>query len=527
MGAVGYLYLHTLKNRIRRAFRKPVTYVYLFVILLYAAFLIPTSFRAIADEFSLDTSGGMAGLLTLLAFWMVPGNLIAYAKRKGLIYRNSDVHFLFPSPVSPKQVLLYAHLKGIFMHILLNLFMIFCGRSLFHVEGWRLALYFIFAVGVENVLEGGIMLILYGTEKLSEKQRDFVVKGAYGLVAILVVMGLSIYWQEGLSRESIAHFLNGDMIQLVPVIGWYIAVIHLLFTGATAVNVIGTALYFMMLAAVLAAAFRMKCTGAFYEDAIRFAEDYEEVLESRRQGNNGKRLGRRRKLHKARAVWKGYGAQALFSRQMLEYKKNKYFIFDMNTAAAVIAGAGIAYFYISEGGFGDFEFMAPFVVPGAAAYLIFIFTSLNGKWAKELQSPYTYLIPDSPWKKMWYATAMQHIQNLVNGCLITIPGAIVMKMDPVTALLCVVFYATLSANKLYALAVAEAALGSTLGRVGKQLFQLFIQGIVIMFAVIGALAGMALGSVALAYLLMDIFLAAATLVFMVLATLNFYRMEPA
>lgn len=69
-------------------------------------------------------------------------------------------------------------------------------------------------------------------------------------------------------------------------------------------------------------------------------------------------------------------------------------------------------------------------------------------------------------------------------------------------------------------------MGSTLGRVGKQLFQLFIQGIVIAFAVIGAVVGMVIGSVTLAYLLMDLFLAAATLGFMALATLNFYKMEP-
>lgn len=526
MGAVKYLYLHTLKNRVKTAFHKPVTYVYLAVIVLYMV-QIPTSFKTIAEELKIDTPGGMAGLLTVLAFWLVPGNLIAYAKRKGLVYRSSDVHFLFPSPVSPKQVLLYAHLKGIFTHILLQLFVIYCGGVLFRVEGWRLALYFLFSVGVENVLEGGIMLLLYGTERLGERQRGLVVKAAYGLAAILAAIAVYIYLTEGLSTQSVAHFLNGDLIQLVPVIGWYVAVIHLLFTGATAVNLLGTALYFVLLAAVLAAAFRMKCTGAFYEDALRFAEDYEEVVRRRRQGDTGKRLGKRQRLNRATAVWKGHGARALFSRQLLEYKKNKFFIFDMNTAAALAAGAAIAWIYVHEGGFGDFEFMAPLMMPAISAYLIFIFTSLNGKWAKELQSPYTYLLPDSPWKKMWYATAMQHIQNLVNGCLITIPGAAVMKMEPVTALLCILFYTVLSANKLYALAVAEAALGSTLGRVGKQLFQLFIQGIVIAFAVIGAVVGMVIGSVTLAYLLMDLFLAAATLGFMALATLNFYKMETA
>lgn len=128
---------------------------------------------------------------------------------------------------------------------------------------------------------------------------------------------------------------------------------------------------------------------------------------------------------------------------------------------------------------------------------------------------------------MWYATAMQHVQSLVNGLIITLPLAIVMKMDPVMAFLCVVFYVVLSANKLYSLAVAEAAVGATMGRVGKQLFQLFIQGIVIGAAVLGAVLGYFLGGMNLAYLLMDVCLLAATLVFMVLATLNFYKMETA
>jgi len=521
MKALGFLYIHSLKNNFRKSLHRPLLYIYLAIGVAYII-MVPTSFRKLAEGFGLNSPEGMATVLTMFAIWVVPSNLIAYAKRKGLLYRSSDIHFLFPSPTAPKQILLYAHLKGIIMHVFLNLFVIYCGGVIFYVEGWRLALYYVFAVFAENVTEGSIMLILYGTERLSEKQRDMVVRAAYGLGIILAVLAVFVYLREGLSKESILHFLNGNLIQLVPVVGWYIAVIHLLCMGATTVNMIGSALYFLFSVAMVVAAVRMKCTGAFYEDAVRFAEDYEDVLESRRQGDMSRRIGKKRRLNKAKAIWRGRGAQLLFYRQLLEYRKSRHFIFDINTVFAAAAGAAIAWLYVREDGFGAFT---PYVIPSVSAYLIYCFTGFGGKWAKELKSPYTYLLPDSPWKKLWYATAMQHVQGFVNGCLVTLPGAVVMKMEPIVAVFCIIFYMAFSANKLYALAVAEAFSSGVLGSTGKRLFQVFIQSVVIGFAVMGEIVGILSGDKILAYALMDFFLIAATLIFMVLAALNFYRME--
>lgn len=190
----------------------------------------------------------------------------------------------------------------------------------------------------------------------------------------------------------------------------------------------------------------------------------------------------------------------------------------------MLCGAAIAYLYIREGGFGKLESYGAFVIPVVSAYVIFVFTALNGKWSKELMSPYTYLIPDSVFRKLFYATAMQHVQSLVNACLITLPGAIVMGMPPLPTLLAVVFYVVLAANKLYAYAVAEAVGGGSMGRLGKQLLQMLIQGMAVMAAVVGGVLGMAGGTVQ-AYVLMDVFLILFTAVFMVIAMLNFYNME--
>lgn len=524
MSAIWYLYRKILVNRVRIAVRKPVTYVYVALLLFYF-FVLPTSLKLMVEQFGIDSPRGFSGVLTVMAIWLIPANVIAYAKRKGLLYRNSDVHFLFPSPVGPKQVLVYAYLRTLFVQIIMNLFAIVCGSGLFHVKAWQLAVYFLFSIFVENLLEGGIIILLYGSEKLEERQRKMVITGAYGLTGILVLAGIAAYLQGGLSFGTVSAFLHSDILQMIPLVGWYIAVIHLLFTGATAVNVAGTVCYLLLVAGIVVAAYRMKCTGAYYEDAVKFAEDYEEVLASRRQGNVQKRLGKKQKFGKATVRWRGKGGSALFYRQLLEYKKSRFFIFDFNTVVSLLVGAGIAYVYIREGGFGFLESYKAFVIPVISAYLIFIFTGFNGKWAKELTSPYTYLIPDSPFRKMMGATMMQHVQSLVNGCLIVVPGAVAMGIGPLLAALSIVFYVALSANKLYALAVAEAVTGSTLGNTGRQLFQMLFQSIAIFVAVMGAMAGMMSGDVVMALVMMDVFLVLFTVVFLVIAMLNFYHME--
>ena len=523
MGAMGYLCRRILCNRIKMALRKPVTYFYLLLLLFYMTAL-PMSLRMTVEAMGADSAGGLVTVLTVLSLWTIPANLIAFSKRKGVVYRNCDVHFLFPAPVGAKQVLLYAHFKTLTVQVILNLFVIGYGWVIFHAEGWRLAAYFVFSIVAENLLESSVMLLLYGSERMGERQRGMVTKAAYGLAGVLVLMGILAYLRGGLRLQTVADYLHGGMVQAVPVIGWYIAVLHLLFLGPTAVNVAGTACYFLLTAAVLTAARKMKCSGGFYEDAMKFAEDYEEVLESRRQGNV-KRLGKKEKFGKARIRWRGHGASALFYRQLLEYKKSRYFIFDINTIVAVLAGAALAYLYEKEGTFGGLEPYRVFVLPVVAAYMIFIFTGFGGKWAKELKSPYTYLLPDSPFRKLMAATLMQHVQALINGCIMTAPCALVMGLALPEALLCILFYILMSAGKLYSLAVAQIVTGSALGTTARQLVQMLLLSMAAGAGVMGAIMGMAVGDGLMALGIMDLFLGLFTMIYMVIATLNFYHIE--
>ena len=145
MKAVWYLYRKNLKNRIKLALRRPATYFLLALVLFYLLAL-PASLKMLVTQFSIDTPGGMAAVLTVFALWAIPANMVAYAKRKGLVYRSSDIHFMFPSPVTPKEVLLYAYLRTLAIEILMNFFAVVYGGILFRVELWRLMVYFVFSV---------------------------------------------------------------------------------------------------------------------------------------------------------------------------------------------------------------------------------------------------------------------------------------------------------------------------------------------------------------------------------------------
>ena len=110
----------------------------------------------------------------------------------------------------------------------------------------------------------------------------------------------------------------------------------------TTVNVICTILYLVSACLLFVLAKRMKCTGAYYEDAMKFADDYQELLNKKMQGESG-RLGKKQSFKQASVEYKGGGAKAIFYRQLLEYKKNRTFIFSWMTLVNLAVSGFLIY----------------------------------------------------------------------------------------------------------------------------------------------------------------------------------------
>jgi len=88
-----YLYRKILKNRVKKALRKPVTYIYLAFVIWYFGFLFTTfgeGFDSMFDSFGIDKASALTVVLTVLTFFFVPSNLISYSKRKSHRRKEND-----------------------------------------------------------------------------------------------------------------------------------------------------------------------------------------------------------------------------------------------------------------------------------------------------------------------------------------------------------------------------------------------------------------------------------------------------
>ena len=103
MEAIAYLYKKSFVNRVKKALHKPITVIYSLLMVAYFVWMYFV-FRGMFTDINMNTPEGLVVILTGMVLFMMPGNLIPFSKRKGFIFRKSDVQFMFTAPISPKKI---------------------------------------------------------------------------------------------------------------------------------------------------------------------------------------------------------------------------------------------------------------------------------------------------------------------------------------------------------------------------------------------------------------------------------------
>ena len=519
-----YLYQRTIINRVKRAAKRPTTYIMLAFIGVYLVMMYE-GFRMMIAEGNLGSPETLVTILSGIILMLIPGNIISYSKRKGLIFRPSEGHFVFSSPVSPKMVLMFAGVKSFAVNILIGLIVAILGVLWFHVSILQAIVYFLFFAVFESILEASLIIFCYGNERFSEKFFKRLVIVMYLFMAIVVGAAIYLMVTGKPSFGLVQDYFSMPIIQLIPIVGWNVAITRLVFLGADTINLIGTILYIVLIVLVFIAVQKMECTGAFYEDAMKFADDYQKIRENQKKGIANIPWKKKQKLRQASVEYKGVYAKAIYFRQMLEYKKNATFIFGWNTLLCFGLGIAIAvvgYFNDAINEFGEAKI---FIIPGVVAYVTFIFSGYATKWSKELENPYTYLIPDTALKKVWYATKIEHYRSFVDGILVTLPGALVFGLSPILAILTVLLYVCLQANRLYFGMLADALIGNLLGNTGRSIVKVLFQGLAMgVGAMAAVIAGLFLGIEA-GFFIMIVVTGLLTFAGAAIASVSFTRME--
>ena len=246
--------------------------------------MIAGSFGTMIEEFHVDNAESMGVILSILIFFLLPSNFISYSRRKGLLFRKSDIHFMFPAPVNPKMIIVFKGILNLLLNFLLAVFIGAMGIIYFQAGVGRMILYVVLYLVFENVLEASTMILCYGNEKLPEGFFKGLTMVCYALMGVFVMVAFLMLMNRGFSFENVSEYLSLPVIQAVPIIGWNIAMIRLIFVGPTTLNLICTVLFILSTLLLFLLAFRSKCSGEYFEDAAKFADDYAELRANKQKG---------------------------------------------------------------------------------------------------------------------------------------------------------------------------------------------------------------------------------------------------
>ena len=256
--------------------------------------------------------------------------------------------------------------------------------------------------------------------------------------------------------------------------GWQIAAYRLILLGPTVLNVICTVLYLAVVTVSVVAAVRMKCDGGYYEEAAKFADDYAELKKRQKSGEMVWGVNeKKRSFRRVRERITGKGAKAVFHRQMLEYRKEKFFFLDKLTLFSLFLAVCFS-FGFGKDAVGSSE--APHRPAGRGGlYVSFCMSGYLGKWETELKNPYIFMIPDTPLRKMWYATLTEHIKAVINGAVICLPIGLYWRVPVWKIIFCILIYVVIQANRLYTMVITQYLVGETFGKTGQNIIRMCIQ----------------------------------------------------
>ena len=477
MGALVYLTKQSLINNLKKAVKKPLTLLVLLFCAVYAVFLA-IGLGTIVTQFQFDNAKGLVILLTVWSLYMFLLNFMAYASRKGILFRPAHAHFVFNAPIDPKMVLIHGAWMNYLTSVIFFVIFILAGVTVFQVSPWRMLLFA--GICICNLaLEISLMVWLYSSERISEKARKRIGQGIK--IFLIGATGLIVlyFWKKGVSFSTISTFFDWPLLRMIPIIGWEISAFHLIFLKPDIFNIVGTILYLLTTVLFVTVAYRMPCEGDYYEDAAKFADTYAEMIRRKKNGEMVMGLEEKKKKFRHTTVrYQAVGAKAIFYRQLLEYRKEKTFIFSKMTVLNLVLGIILGFSMreaVMGSGLSEIFFL------GILAYMTLIFTGYLGKWETRDQDAIFISDPGSCSEKVvvFYVDGTHQSIHRRNSDL---PAHWDFVEDPAAEILLgILIYAVLQANRIYSKILAQCLVGDVLGRTGQDVvrafFQMFVLGI--------------------------------------------------
>ncbi|MBQ7598174.1 MAG: putative ABC exporter domain-containing protein [Clostridia bacterium] len=394
MSALVYLVSRKLKNRVKEIFHRPTELIVLLVVLALAVFVIWTGNLSRESE-SLRDFGELEAIL--LGIYSVVFILIA---KNGFVngaamFSMSDVNLLFDAPFRPKTMLSYGLFSQMGHALSLGIVLVYQYSWLRSAYGISLIKLLAIVIGYAMTvfLAQMLAMLIYSLTSGSDRKCRIAKVIFYGVwVVFLALFAEKVLSSPGELLPRVVAAANSPLMHLLPVVGF------LRFGVAGALtqrwNAVLIALCCFAVCVVVYYVLVSLLRIDFYEDVLKAAEVSFSAITARKEGKAQELAPRNVKVGKT-GLSRGEGAAVIGVKHAIENRRSRFLLFDL--MSVIFAAATVVFALIIKDVIGAFAF---------SIYMMVLSVG-SGRWAKELTLPYVYLIPEPPFKKLFYTIKEQ------------------------------------------------------------------------------------------------------------------------
>ncbi|KMT22554.1 putative ABC exporter domain-containing protein [Clostridium cylindrosporum] len=480
MKSLGYLLITTMKNFIKDLKNNPAKIVvYIVFILLLGSVIFSRNSVTTGKNFR-DISELYAIIFALYASVFLLGCLKGFSSGASF-FSMADVNILFSTPISSKKILVYGLFKQIGTSLLVGFFLLF-------QYGWLNASY--------NVSIGELVIILlgYGMVMLSsqvtsmaiysytsgDESRKRILKSIIISLCILVSVYilLPLIANRGNIIGSAVTSINSSVLNFIPIIGWVKYAVVGVLTMNYASLLLGVVATIVYIALILVAI--VKSRSNYYEDVLKATEVSFSAITAKKEGKAGQAIPMNVKVGKT-GIGKGIGADVFFHKHMIENRRSKVFVLDLTSLLMILFCIVFAVILGKENIGGIFSF---------ATYMQ-IFTVSLGRWGRELISPYVYMIPVDPFKKLIMICLESVYKMSAEAILLFVPIGMIIHLSFGEIIICIIARIGFGILLMAGTILQQRVFGSILNKI--IIFMLYIV-VMIILSLPGIVLGYFIGS---------------------------------
>lgn len=379
-------------------------------------------------------------------------------KSGSTFFKMADVNFLFVSPLSPTEILAYGLVKQMGANLVMTFFLLLYGAGAvrrFGLTGPQMAL-LIVGAGVMMFLAQILALLLYSVTNGRPGRVRIAKLCIYAVPCAAAVLLL----RGGFGMQAVLDAAASPALSFLPAVGWMKGFVFSAIAGAW----LPAAGYGAALLAAIAASvvLLIRSNPDYYEDVLQHTEETFELQNAVKEGRvlAGKRT-RPAKVTDT-GINGGWGASTIFFKHLRQSRRKRGGIPFIGLSTLILIAANLVLtFILKASGEGDpMPSEATLLICLAASSYILFFTNAAGDWFMELMKPYIYLIPEKPFDKLFWATLSTLIKPFVDGVLLFAVLAVSLRVNPASAVICILFYTSMGWVYTSASVLAQRLFGS-------------------------------------------------------------------